>query len=313
MQKIFVRDLIADSQIESVFLLNSWSIRKKRNGDDYLTLNLRDKSGEVNAVLWDDVDAAKSQVETGVYVWVVAKVGVFNDRKQLTLQSIRRVTENDVNQEDFVAVSDKDISSLWKQLETKAESIGHLHLRNLLISYIEDQEFAKKFRQAPAAMGFHHTYQGGLLEHTLSMMDLAEMIANHYEVIDRDLLITGVFLHDSAKIDELNYEKEYSYSDEGKLLGHIIMSSLEAEKRMADLGFPEMLRNKVLHLIISHHGEEQYGSPKKPMIPEAVALHYIDLIDSRMEMVREALNADAANESMFTEFHRGLGVSLFRG
>lgn len=313
MEKIFVKDLVADTTIDTAFMIQAWSVRQKRNGEDFLTLVLKDKTGEINAVMWDNVEEGKAAAADGAYVWVTGRVGTFNDKKQLTVARVKRLSSDDVGEADFLAVTGNDIESLWQELREIADSIGHLHLRKLILDYIGDDELAEKLKRAPAAMNFHHTFIGGLLEHTLSMLTLADKIAGQYSLIDRDLLLTGVFLHDLAKVDELQYEREYSYSVEGKLLGHITMGILEAEKRMSALDFPEKLRLKVLHMILSHHGEEQFGSPKKPMLPEAIALHYIDMLDSRMEMAREALEQSASGEDVFTEWHRGLGTSLFKG
>lgn len=313
MDKIFVKDLVTDGAVDTAFAVKTYSVRKKKNGDDFLSLVLRDASGEIQAVMWDNVAEAKKALEAGSYVWVSGRVGSFNDRKQVTIQRIKPLQADQVDEEDFVAVSQKDLESMFAELRERIDSIGHLHLRNLLIDFIEDEDIASRLQRAPAAMSYHHTYIGGLLDHTLSMMNLAEKIAGHYSLLDRDLLLTGVFLHDLAKTEELLYDNEYKYSESGQLLGHIVLGVLNTDQRMRALEFPEKLRLKVLHMIVSHHGEEQYGSPRKPMLPEAIALHYIDLIDSRMEMAREALERDSAEEGPFTEFSRGLAASLYKG
>jgi len=313
MDKIFIKDLDADSPVDTAFAVKNWSIRQKKNGEDYLSITLKDNSGELTAVVWDAVPAARKALEDSGYVWVSGRVGQFNDRKQITVQRIKPLTVDQINEEDFVTVSQNDIEEMFGELQKIVNAVGHLHLRKLLLSYLDDEKLMEMFRRAPAAMGFHHTFQGGLLDHTLSMMKLAEKVADHYALLDRDLLVTGVFLHDLAKTEELLYDQEYKYSDTGQLLGHIVMGVIDVEKRMDTFEFPRKLRNKVLHMIISHHGEEQYGSPKKPMLPEAIALNYIDLIDSRMEMARETLERSAGDEYDFTEWHRGLGVSLYKG
>lgn len=313
MEKVFIKDLLGDSAIDTSFMVNSFAVRQKRNGDDFISLVLKDKTGEIQAVMWDGVKDVVSTLETGSYVWVSGRVGTFNDRKQITVSRIKTIPAKDINEDDYVATSDSDPDQMWSELGNLINSIGHLHLRNLLLDFYQDPAYEEKVKRAPAAMGFHHTFLGGLLEHTLSMLKLAETVAGHYPILNRDLLLTGVFLHDLAKVEELEYVNEFKYSETGKLLGHIVMGTLETDKRMERLDFPKTLRNKVLHMIISHHGEEQFGSPKKPMLPEAIALHYIDMIDSRMEMAREAIEQSSGSEEKFTEWHRGLGVSLYKG
>lgn len=312
-EKIYVKDLVADTFIDSPFLLESLQIKKKKNGEDYLAITLKDKTGEAQGVMWDNVKEVIDNVSAGDYVQATAKVSTYNDKTQLTLQRLSKLKADQVEESDYIPSSGKDINALWKEFMNSANGIGHLHLRRLIPEIFDDESFADKFRRAPAAKGFHHTYIGGLLEHTLSIVQLCEMIADHYQHLDRDLLVVGGIIHDLAKVDELSYERNFDYTDEGRLLGHIVMGTLDLDKRMKALEFPDKLRIKVLHMLISHHGEEQYGSPRKPMTAEAIALHHIDMIDSRMEMARQALEMEKEVDAQFTSYNRGLECFLYKG
>lgn len=312
-EKIYIRDLVTDTFVDSQFLLESMQVKKKKNGEDYLSFTLKDKTGEAQGVLWDNVTDAIENLSAGDYVQVTAKVGLYNERIQLTIQRIAPIRSDQVNEKDYIPSSEKDIESLWSDFQDCINGIGHLHLRKLILEIFSDDVFADKFKRAPAAKGFHHTYLGGLLEHTLSIVRLCEMIADHYPHLDRDLLVVGGVIHDLAKVDELSYERNFDYTDEGRLLGHIVMGTIDLDRRMRALDFPELLRIKVLHMLISHHGEEQFGSPRKPMTAEAIALHFIDMIDSRMEMVRFSLENEKDIDSSFTSYNRGLECFLFKG
>jgi 3'-5' exoribonuclease len=312
-EKIFIKDLVADTFIDSPFLLESLQVKKKKNGEDYLGITLKDKTGEAHGVMWDNVAETLDSVSQGDYVQATAKVSTYNDKIQLTLQRLSPLDAGQVDESDFVPSSEKDLALLWNDFMERVNGIGHLQLRRLILEIFDDDDFASRFRKAPAAKGYHHTYLGGLLEHTLSIVQLCEMIADHYPHLDKDLLVVGGIIHDLAKVNELSYERNFDYTDEGRLLGHIVMGTVDLDGRMRRLEFPDKLRIKVLHMLISHHGEEQYGSPKKPMTPEAIALHFIDMIDSRMEMVRFSLENEKDLEGSFTSYNRGLECFLYKG
>lgn len=312
-EKVFVKDLIADSYVDSPFLIQSFQVKQKKNGEDFLSLQLKDKSGEVGAVMWDGVAEVVNEIGTGDYVQVSGKVGLYNEKPQITIMRLKRLEPDLVDESDYVPATGKNVDKMWKQLMEVINSIGNLHLRRLLLEIFEDEAVAEQFVRAPAAKGHHHTFLGGLLEHTLSIARLCEMAAEHYAILDRDLLVTGGLLHDYAKIEELTYERQFDYTDEGRLLGHIVIAAASLDRRMREQEFPDKLRVQVLHMIISHHGEEQFGSPRKPMTAEAIALHFIDMLDSRMEMVRAALEREKDLDGSFTSYLHGLDRFLYKG
>ncbi len=312
MEKVYVRDVVVDQYVDSPFLVRQLEKRKKKNGEDFLGLVLGDKTGEIRAVLWDGIQQVLDEISQGDYAQVSGSVGLFQDQPQLRLDRIRRIDPSQVEEADFVASTTQDIERMWKEILDAVALIRQPKLRELLESILGEEDFAERFRRCPAAKSYHHVFRGGLLEHTLSLVKLCAAVAAHYPLLDRDMLIVGAIIHDIGKVEELRYDRDFDYTDEGQLVGHIVMAASTLDKRMRELEFDDPLRTKVLHLIVSHHGEEQYGSPRKPMTPEAIALHYLDMLDSRMEMVRAALEADAGGGGSFTPWIRSLERYLYK-
>ncbi len=313
MEKVFVRDLVADQQIDTPFLISAMEVRQKRNGEDFLALVLSDRTGEIRAVLWDGVAEATHEVSTGDYALVSGKVTLFQDRLQVTAYRLHRLEPNDVDEADFVPATTGDVRKMWQELLDAVARIQEPLLRRLLEEILGDERIAERFRRCPAAKRHHHVFRGGLLEHTLSLVRLCEIVAEHYPSLNRDLLVAGAVLHDFGKLEELRFDLEFDYSDEGQLVGHIVMAASYLDRQMREMGFDDQLRIRVLHMVVSHHGEEQFGSPRKPMTPEAVALHYLDMLDSRMEMVRAALERDEDREGSFTSWVYSLERHIFKG
>jgi 3'-5' exoribonuclease len=312
-EKIYVKDLVADTYIDTTFLLKSIQVKQKRNGENFLALVLKDKTGEVQAVMWEGIEQVRDEASSGDYILLTGRVSIYQDRLQVTVQRMKKLDSEQVNEDDYLPATTKDVSTMWDDLIGVINTVGNLALRRLLLDIFDDEEISRKFQRAPAARGNHHTYIGGLLEHTLSVVHLCEMLGDHYDVLDRDLLIAGGLLHDLEKINELNYERNFEYTDEGRLVGHIVMGAIDLDRRMRQHEIPEKLRIRLLHMLVSHHGELEFGSPKVPMTPEALALHYIDMIDSRLEMYRMAVEQSAEMEGSFTAFHRGLERFFYKG
>lgn len=313
MEKTFVRDLVADQQIDSPFLISELEIKQKRNGEDFLTLVLSDRTGEIRAVLWDGVAEAAHEVSKGDFALVSGKVSLYQDQPQVTVQRLRRLERQDVDESMFLPSTAGDIEAMWRELADAVGSLRQPKLRSLLEELLADEEVADRFRRSPAAKSHHHVFRGGLLEHTVSLIRLCEAVAGHYKMLNRDLLVAGAVLHDFGKLRELRYEREFDYTDEGRLVGHIVMAAAELDRRMRDLEFDDQLRTQVLHIVVSHHGEELYGSPKKPMTAEALALHFLDMLDSRMEMVRAALEREEGRDGAFTSWVRSLERFIYKG
>ena len=312
MKSPFVKDLAADQIITGFFLVHEKEIRNANNGKPYLRMELGDRSGTVEARMWDQFDGMAKGVSRDDFVKVQARVEIYRNRVQLLLQQFRVARPEEIDLADFLPHTKYDVDELYKELLCYAEQIKNSWLKQLVLKILCDPETARRYKRAPAAKVMHHAYLGGLLEHVLSLCGLAKHIAAQYPELDVDLLLTASMLHDVGKLDELCYERAIGYSVEGQLLGHIVMELETVAKAMAQIeGFPEKLKTVVQHILISHHGEYEYGSPKLPMIREALAFHYMDDLDSKLAAVRSALAMDSGDDQ-WSAFSGALGRKFLR-
>jgi 3'-5' exoribonuclease len=289
-------------RIDTSFLVRSKEIRQKKTGEPYLSLLLGDRTGQVDAKMWDNVtDKVVDSFDRDDFVKVKAVVQIFQNRPQLTIHTVQRIDDSKIDFTDYFPSSRRDPEEMWTELRAATAAIGNPHLKALLEGLLDDPDVARRYRRAPAAKQIHHAYLGGLLEHVLSLCTLARPVAAHYPNVDYDLLLTGVVLHDIGKIYELNYERGFSYSDDGQLLGHMTIAlRMVADKLRGLPDFPPSLRSLVEHMILSHHGQLEFGSPKLPQFPEALLLHYLDDMDSKMECMRALIENDRQVEGNFT-------------
>jgi 3'-5' exoribonuclease len=289
MKDFFVKDcaLHENKNIVTTFVVAAKQIKLKKTGEPYVAMTLADRSGQLDAKLWDNVDEFMGAFEQDDFIKVKGLLNKYNNRFQLTIHKLRRLEESEVDFADYLPKTNKDIEQLWQELATFVAGFKNPHLKVLLQAFMSDPELAEAYKTAPAAKTLHHAYIGGLLEHVVSLFRLCDLAARNYPQIDRDLLLTGAFLHDIGKIHELSYARSFAYSTRGQLLGHMI---IELEMLHAKIAlcpaFPQDLKTLIEHLIISHHGQYQFGSPKLPMFPEALMLHYLDDLDSKMESMR---------------------------
>ena len=292
MKDIYVNDLAGfdeGRQFDSFFLLLTKQQRTTKTNKPYWNLMLGDKTGDIEARVWEIGDPRIGKdVERGDIVKVRGSVTKFDERCQLKVDQIRKAQEGEAARSDLLPATDYDVAELWAKLEGKVASMTNADLKRLLEKLLGDAQLAKAYREAPAARQLHHAWLGGLLEHVVSLLGLAEVVAAHYPMLDRDLLLTGVILHDIGKIRELSWETGFDYTVEGILLGHIQMGVDLVEKAIEGLpDFPPRLRTVVLHMILSHHGKLEFGSPKLPMTPEALALSFVDDFDAKMMAVEQ--------------------------
>jgi 3'-5' exoribonuclease len=307
MKSPFVNEVEPNRVITTSFLVQSKEIRQKKNGEVYLSLLLGDRTGELDAKMWDNVTEVMDSFDRDDFVKIKGLVQVFHNRPQLTIHKMRRMDESEIEFADYFPCSRRDPAEMWRELRETVGTMGNPHLKALLEAMLDDPDIAERFRRAPAAKQIHHAFLGGLLEHVLSLCALARMTARHYGNVDFDLLLAGVVLHDIGKIHELNYERGFSYSNDGQLLGHInIALRMVADKLRALPDFPVPLRSLVEHMILSHHGQLEFGSPKLPLFPEALLLHYIDDMDSKMECMRALIDRDRQVEGCFTTYNSAL-------
>jgi 3'-5' exoribonuclease len=304
MKSPFVSDLKPNQVITTTFLVHGKDVRQKKSGEPYLSLLLGDRTGDVDAKMWDNVAEVIDDFDRDDFVKIKGLIQVFHNRTQLTIHKLRRMDDSEIDFSDYFPSSRRDPDEMWKELRGIVAGMSNPHLKALVESLLDDPEVAWRYRRAPAAKQIHHAYLGGLIEHVLSLCALARMTAHHYGQVDYDLLLTGVVLHDIGKIYELNYERGFSYSNDGQLLGHMhIAVRMVGDKLRAFPDFPHRLRSLLEHMIISHHGQLEFGSPKLPQFPEALLLHYLDDMDSKMECMRALVEHDRQVEGCFTSYN----------
>ncbi|HTT63575.1 MAG TPA: OB-fold nucleic acid binding domain-containing protein [Bryobacteraceae bacterium] len=313
MKSPYVNELKPDQVITSSFLVCSKEIRQKKKGDPYLSLQLGDRTGELDAKMWDNVAEVMEAFERDDFVKVKGLLQIFHNRPQLTVHTIHRLDDREVDFTDYFPASTRDPEEMWRELRGFAAALSNPHLHKLVAALLDDEEIARRYRVAPAAKQIHHAYLGGLIEHVLSLCHLARLAAGHYPMIDGDLLVTGAIVHDVGKIYELSYERGFSYSDEGQLLGHMLIGVRLVGDKLRDIpDFPPRLRTLLEHMIISHHGQLEFGSPKTPLFPEAMLLHYLDDMDSKMECMSHLIEADRQFAGNFTTFSPSLERVLLK-
>ena len=318
----FITDLKGlgpNSRFQSAFLVQTKEVRQKKSGDPFLSLRLADRTGSLDSKMWDNVAAVAETFEAGDFVDVRGKVQVFNGQHQIIAHKLTVVPEDEVFLGDFVPHTDFDVEAMYAEVLAIIDRFSTRSLRRLMRGIFLDPEFARLYKRAPAARGMHHAKIGGLLEHVTSVLKLAMLVASHYRDLNSDLLACGVLMHDVGKIFELTADRSFDYTDEGRLLGHISIGSEWLSRRCDEVdGFPPRLKTLLLHMVVSHHGKLEYGSPQVPLFPEALALHFIDDLDSKLEMMRAA-RADMAEGTIWSPYHKGLNrfvldkVAFLRG
>lgn len=307
-----LNQLSEGQQAELVCLLARKQIGQTKAGKPYGALRLADCSGEVEAKLWDQAEDLLNGLEPGAAVRVSGRVDSFNGRRQLVLNSIAAAPEADPLQ--FMPKSPVGEAELWGRLTELTLAVKHKRLRRLLKAFFEEAEFHRQFGAAPAAKGAHHAYVHGLLEHTVSVGELALKVASHYRQLDRDLLVCGALLHDIGKTQEFDLGPPIDYTDAGRLEGHVVLGVRMLDQRLAGLrGFPPDLASHLRHLIISHHGAYEFGSPKKPKTPEAMVLHMLDDLDAKTAMIQEVIAREGGGDSHWSSFNRLLERFLYTG
>lgn len=333
MKSPFVRELKPDEISTAVFLVSTKEVRQKRTGEPYLSMVLSDRTGEIDCKMWDNVGEILETFDRDDFVKVKGLMQLYNNRPQFTIHKLRRVDDGDVDFRDFFPASRQDPELMWQELRGIVCAIGNEHIRGLLNAFLDDPDVAARYRIAPAAKSIHHAFRSGLLEHVLSLLKLARLVGNHYRSmqacsmhtgsvqagssetssVDVDLLSAGIVLHDIGKIYELSYDRGFNYSAEGQLIGHIAIAiRMIADKLRAFPNFPVELRNLIEHMVLSHHGQLEFGSPKLPIFPEALLLHHLDDMDSKMENMRALIDRDPQSEGYFSAYSPALGRVALR-
>jgi 3'-5' exoribonuclease len=303
--KTFIKEIRDRQQVDSVFLVKEKITAMAKNGKPYLTLKLMDKSGEVDGKVWDNIDVTAATFDKDDFIAIRSKATIYLGKMQLVVSELKRVPEEEVNLADFLPETERNIEEMTRELGTLVASLRDPFLQRLLGDLFGDPEFMSRYRVAPAAKGMHHVYLGGLLEHSLAVARLVEQIVPLYPDLNRDLLITGALLHDMGKVREMTYLRSFDYSDEGKLIGHITIGvEMLHERIIAIPGFPPELAMLLKHLILSHHGQYEFGSPKRPKTIEATILNYLDDLDSKINGIRTHIRKEPDSNSSWTAYHR---------
>jgi 3'-5' exoribonuclease len=283
-----------NQSITGFFCVAQKSVRSKKDGSPYLALTLADSSGQLECRMWDPGDAG--EFSQGDVVKIRGQVSRYKDQLQITIDKLRRVASGEYSAADFVPATERDVDEMWAELEEWVSTMEDADFARLARMFLDDADIRAALREAPAAKALHHAWIGGLLEHILSLMGVADAVVRKYPGVNRDLLLTGVLLHDIGKLKELRWGTSFEYTLPGQLLGHITMGVRMVDEKIAALGdFPEEKRVLVEHMILSHHGRYEFGSPKLPMIPEAILLHYLDDMDAKMQTMQVEFARSLAN------------------
>jgi len=297
MKQSFVSDLATEQSIIMFLLVCEKEIRSTKEGKPYLRLELGDRSGTIEARMWDQIEIVTRDVEREDIVKIQGRVEIYRGKPQLSVQQMRKAKPEEIDLADFLPSTKEDVEKLYKQLLAEADSIKNPWLKKLNSEILSDPAISARYKRAPAAKVMHHAYLGGLLEHVVGLCGLAHQIAEHYPELDLDLLLTAAILHDVGKLDELCYDRAIGYTTGGQLLGHIVMEIETVARAIEKIeGFPPALKTVVQHLLISHHGQYEFGSPKLPMIREALVFHYMDDLDSKLAAARAALATESGDE-----------------
>jgi 3'-5' exoribonuclease len=318
MTRQFVQQMADGDSIEDVYLVVDKQVRANRNGNIYLQLELRDRGGSISARLWNAPETLVRSFESGDFLLVKGKVQLFQGALQMILSHLDRVETEKVELADFLPHTEQDIGKLYERMCSLLRKLVDPHLRALAECFLMDQELMHGYCKAPAGIRNHHAYLGGLLEHVVALMESADRIAPLYPELNRDLLLMGIFLHDIGKVRELNYDRAFSYSDEGQLIGHLVLGVEmlgEQVRRVPDLtgeAFPAELLLRLKHLIVSHHGALEFGSPTLPMTPEAIALHYLDNLDAKIHSFTRDIREDRG-PTAWTPYSQAMQRRLFKG
>ena len=313
-ERKLIQDLKSGDLLDQLFLLRNKALRAARNNSLYMTLELGDRSGKIEGRMWDANQELFDTFQPDDFVRVRGRVETYQGRLQLNVSSIEPRLESEADLADFLPTTTKDIGQMFDRLLEIAKTVKHPGLRQLLASFLKDDKIVAQIKRAPAAIQNHHAWIGGLLEHSLSVTELGLLTADRYPDLDRDLLVTGLILHDIGKVEEFSYDRSFAHTDSGELLGHLYIGARMIEDRAANITdlTPKTLQ-PLVHLILSHHGEYAYQSPKLPMTAEALTAHHLDNLDAKISAFRTAMLNDRDSESHWTEWNRMFERKLFKG
>lgn len=312
LKQIELSKLKVKDKLEHFLLLTSLSVKTTKAGKEFLDLELRDKSASLNAKMWDGFEYFINDAKVGMVVKILGTMDEFNNVSQIKIDRIRLASENDnVSPSDFLPTSNRPISEMEQELRNRISEITDSNLTRLLKNVLNDERFSK-YKKVPAGKAWHHAYIGGLLEHTLEIIKICDLMCGIHKEINRDLLITGAVLHDLGKIEELEFESGFDYTDKGKLVGHIVIIANIIEKESSTIeNFPDEVKNQLLHLVLSHQGKLEFASPVVPKTLEAIVLYHADELSAKTNAYKGAILNEAGNEKDWTRFLHLAETSLY--
>ncbi|RKY08983.1 MAG: CMP-binding protein [Planctomycetota bacterium] len=316
MSHLFIKDIKPGMQLNEVYMVTQPVLRNTTRGDLYIAMYLSDRTGKVNARMWQATQAIYNSLPSEGFVQIRGKSELYQNAMQLVINDVVVVDADKVNLSDYMPRTDKDIAQMFGELKAMLEPISHAGLKALVAEFLADTELMRQFCTAPGGMQIHHAYLGGLLEHTHSMMKVTTSILPHYPNIQTDLILAAVFLHDIAKTTELSYKMGFSYTDTGQLLGHLVLGVEMINDKAAEIaqkGTPidQDVLDNLLHIVVSHHGSGEFGSPKTPATAEAFMISYIDNLDAKMNQVTNLIDNDPGNTN-WTAYQRTLETRLYK-
>ena len=319
MSRRFVNEFTDGEAIDQIFMASEKQLRTNRNGNLYLQVRLSDRTGSVTSMLWNANQSHHDAFQNGDYVNVKGSAQIYNGSMQVLAKEIAASSASKVDESDFITLGQASIEKMVARVSELLRGMSNEHLRNLAECMLLDESLMEKFRAAPAGVKNHHAYHGGLLEHVLSLMESAALIGPRYKGLDVDLLLFGAFIHDIGKIRELTYSPDLGYSTEGQLLGHLVLGvsildqAIEDTEKQSGQKIPTELANHLRHMIVSHHGSLEFGSPKVPMSMEAIALHHLDNLDAKLHSVRTLIEEDVNKSSDWTVYFPNIGRKIYKG
>ncbi len=302
--KTYIKQIRENEEVDSFFLVKEKSSGMAKTGNAYLKLKLGDQTGEMEGRIWSVAETVRGSFDKNDFVRVKARAVSFQEHLQLNITNIERIGEDRIDLADFFPVTAKNIDEMFEALVEISTQVKNPHLRSLLQLFWADDLFVRQFKKAPASKQLHHTHLGGLLEHSLSVAQLVIKNSSHYEGLNVDLLLTSSILHDLGKVDELFYDRAFDYTDEGRLIGHIVLGIEKVDEKIRHLpDFPKDLSHLLKHLLLSHHGQYIWGSPKKPMSLEALMLHFLDDMDAKINGIQQFLKDHLPEGSKWSSYH----------
>lgn len=311
---IYIENLKSGEKVNSIFLVAEKNLAYSQKGAPYLNLRLKDKTGEIEGKIWDNANEWDGQFRKGDIVQIYGRVLSYKNNLQLSVLEVKKLPDEEIELTDYLPAAQQDAEDMFAELMTSIEKVQTPCLKELLNAFFQDENTVSLFKRAPAAKGFHHVYLGGLLEHTLSVVKLLNQTMDHYQNVNGDLLLTGGILHDIGKIYEFDYDRLVQYSDEGRLIGHIVMGVEMIDAKIAMIeGFPKALAMELRHLILSHHGVLEYGSPKRPKTVEALIVHHIDDLDAKVNAFQTFVDDAPEDDTGWTPFHKLLERYIYKG